>query len=134
MYITKNKVRLHDMDMAGRLYFPRQFRFAYDALEDMVADEEFGLDYVFHKADFVFAVVHCEADYFGVMILGEEIDVHLNIERIGNTSFTVFYQIFRQDKTLLGTVKTVHVVIDKKKGVKMAIPDKLRNHLEKYLI
>lgn len=134
MFIAKNKVRLHDLDMAGRIYFPRQFRFAYEALEDLVASEEYGFDYVFHKAEFVFAVVHCEADYFAGLSVGDEIDTHVTIERIGNTSFTVFYHLYRGDKILVGTAKTVHVVIDKMTQQKMPIPADLRSKLEKYAI
>ena len=39
MFISYNKVRMHDTDLAGILYFARMFRFAHDALEDLLEAE-----------------------------------------------------------------------------------------------
>jgi 1,4-dihydroxy-2-naphthoyl-CoA hydrolase len=132
VFHAKNKVRMHDTDMAGRLYFARQFRFAHDALEDLVESE--GLDFhkVFHEEKFVFVIVHCEADYFQQLRVGDQLDVRLSCEHIGQTSFILLYEIFRSDKELIGTVKTVHVALDSSTGAKIPLPSKLRSLLEKY--
>src|ERR1700722_2900888 len=98
MYIAKNKVRMHDTDMAGILYFPRQFRFAHDALEDFVESERFGFDKISHNAPFVFVIVHCEADYIVALRVGDPLTVHLTIGKIGTTSFIVDYKIYRKDE------------------------------------
>src|SRR6185437_6447175 len=102
MFIAKNKVRMHDTDMAGILYFPRQFRFAHDALEDFIESIGLTFDDVFRKEHFVFVIVHAEADYLAPLRVGDRIEVALSIEAIGNSSFTVFYQIFKADKMLVG--------------------------------
>jgi len=133
MYIAKNKVRMHDTDMAGILYFPRQFRFCHDALEDFVESEGLGFDQVFHKENFVFVIVHCEADYLASLKVGDALQVHLSIERVGNSSFTVFYQIFR-GKELVGTAKTIHVCLVSSTRETLPIPDSLRSILERHLI
>lgn len=133
MYISHNKVRMHDTDMAGILYFPRQFRFAHDALEDWIESEGLGFDQVFHRENFVFVIVHAEADYLDSLKVGDKLDVHLNIERIGTTSFTVSYQIFRK-KHLVGTAKTVHVTLNSQTREKIEIPEMFRQILSKHLI
>lgn len=131
MFIAKNKVRMHDTDMAGILYFPRQFRFAHDALEDFVESEGLKFDHVFHTENFVFVIVHAEADYFANLKVGDDIEVHVSIEHIGNTSFSIFYHIYRA-KSLVGTAKTVHVSLDAKSRQKIVIPEKLRKILQKH--
>lgn len=131
-YITHNIVRMHDTDMAGRLYFARQFRFAHDALEDFVSSEGLDFNYVFHEANFVFVIVHCEADYFGLLKVSDKITTHLTVEHIGNTSFTLFYEFFMESKELIGTAKTVHVTLDRLSQQKLSIPPELRSVLEKY--
>ncbi|MCB1111326.1 MAG: acyl-CoA thioesterase [Chlamydiales bacterium] len=135
MYIAHNKVRMHDTDMAGILYFARQFRFVHDALEDMVEEQGLPFDYLFHESDYVFVIVHCEADYYAHLRVGDALEVHISLERVGNTSFTMFYQIFKEaDQSLVGTAKTVHVTLDSKTRQKVSIPDILREKLVKHLI
>lgn len=138
MFITHNKIRMHDTDMAGILYFPRQFRFAHEALEDFVESEGLSFEQVFKREDFVFVIVHAEADYFTSLKVGDNLEVHLGIERLGNTSFTVFYQIYRKnsptDKELVGSVKTVHVTLERISRKKIPIPTVIRAKFAKYLI
>lgn len=135
MFIATNQVRMHDTDMAGRLYFARQFRFAHDALEDWMTSEDFGFDYMFHRSKYAFVIVHCEADYYAHLVVGDRLKVHVTVAHVGDTSFTIHYQIYREgDTTLVGKVKTVHVAIDTKTGRKQSIPDEFRQKLAKYLV
>ena len=131
-FIAHNKVRMHDTDMAGRLYFAKQFRYVHDALEDLVESEGLNFHKVFHDEKFVFVIVHCEADFYAQLKVGDLLDVHLSCEHIGQTSFILFYEIFREEKELVGTAKTVHVSLDSKSGLKIPIPEKLRGILEKH--
>jgi 1,4-dihydroxy-2-naphthoyl-CoA hydrolase len=134
MFVAKNKVRMHDTDMAGILYFPRQFRFAHDALEDFVASQGLDFDTVFNKEPFVFVIVHCEADYYSPLRVGNEIRVEVSIEKIGTSSFTVIYEIYKSDGAHVGSAKTVHVTLERISRNKINIPDKLRRILENHLL
>ena len=125
---------MHDTDMAGILYFPRIFRFAHDALEDLVESEGFSFDKVFHEKNFVFVIVHCEADYYTSVRVGDNLKVLVGIEHIGTSSFTVLYDIYRADETHIGIAKTVHVTLERTSRKKIPIPDILRNSLEKHFI
>lgn len=133
MFIGYNQVRMHDTDMAGRLYFPRQFRFVHDALEDFLEREGLSFHQVFHHSDFVIVIVHAEADYHTLLKVGDRLETHVSVERIGNTSFTMNYQIFKQDKSLAGTAKTVHVALDVKTQKKVSLPHKLHSILKQHL-
>lgn len=133
MYIAHNKVRMHDTDTAGILYFARQFRFAHDALEDMVESEGLSFEKIFHKNDFVFVIVHAEADYLAPLRLGDRLEVHVTVERIGSSSFTMNYAIHKEDGPLVGTAKTVHVTLSRTTREKIPIPDSLKPLLEKHV-
>lgn len=134
MFIAQNKVRMHDTDMAGILYFARQFRFAQDALEDFCESEGLGFGQVIHREHFVFVIVHVEADYLKTLHVGDLLEVHLTVENIGNSSFTMNYQIYRTpDQVLVGTAKTVHVTLDEETRKKIPIPEKFRAKLAKHL-
>jgi 1,4-dihydroxy-2-naphthoyl-CoA hydrolase len=133
MFIAHNQVRMHDTDMAGILYFPRQFRFAHDALEDFVESLGYTFDQVFHREKFVFVIVHAESDYLAPLRVGDKLEIRLEIESIGETSFTVIYSIYKLDKTLVGKVKTVHVTLESAARVKMPIPSHFRELLAKHL-
>lgn len=132
MFISYNKVRMHDTDMAGILYFAKQFRYVHDALEDLVEKEGFSFDHLFHKSHFVFVIVHAEADYLAPVKVGDLLEVHVEIENLGNTSFTVSYKIFKANDVMIGKAKTVHVSLDAKTRQKIPIPDELRKVLQKY--
>jgi 1,4-dihydroxy-2-naphthoyl-CoA hydrolase len=134
MFIAKNKVRMHDTDMAGILYFPRQFRFAHDALEDFVESEGFTFDRVFSQEDFVFVIVHCEADYYSPLRVGDAIEIKVFVENIGSSSFTMLYEIYKQDHTHVGTAKTTHVTLKRVERTKIPIPKNLKKNLSKHRI
>lgn len=134
MFLAKNKVRMHDTDMAGILYFPRQFRFAHDALEDFIESEGLSFHQVFNEQDFVFVIVHCEADYYFPLHVGDEISVQVAVEKIGTSSFIMVYEIFKKDHTHVGSAKTIHVTLERVSRKKIPIPDKLKASLEKHLV
>lgn len=133
MFTAYNKVRMHDVDLAGILYFPRQFRFAHDALEDFVEQTGLTFDQLFRKEHFVFVIVHAEADYLASLRVGDKLEVTLEIEEIGTTSFSVRYHIYKSDKTLVGKAQTVHVTLDSKTRTKIAIPESLKKFLVPHL-
>lgn len=125
---------MHDIDMVGILYFPRQFRFVHEALEDFMESEGFPFDKMFFKKNFLFVIVHCRSDYFAPVRFGDKLRIEVTVEHIGTTSFTLHYKIFREGETdKVGEAKTVHVCLDYKTRKKRPIPDDLRAVLKKHL-
>lgn len=124
---------MHDTDMAGILYFARQFRFVHDTFEDFIAEQGLNLKEIFHKGHQLFVIVHAEADYLQSIYVGDELEVHLSVEKIGETSFTMAYKIFHlPDLKLVGTAKTVHVCIDRETRKKTPLSKPFRHSLEKF--
>jgi len=134
MFVTYNKVRMNDTDMAGILFFANQFRFVHDAWEDLAEAEDMSFSHVLQREDFLFVIVHVEADYLQPLNIGDRLEIHVVVENIGNTSFALDYKIYNEKHDLVGKAKTVHVTIDKKHRKKIAIPERLKAKLHKYLI
>lgn len=133
MFIAYNRVRMHDTDMAGILYFARMFRFAHDALEDFLDHEGVHFQDLFRKYDFVFVIAHAEADYKVPLTIGDDLEIHVSTPRIGTTSFSIHYEIFRKaDQVLAGTAKTIHVTLNPETRQKIPIPERFKLLLEKH--
>lgn len=133
MFISYNKVRMHDTDSAGILYFARQFRFAHDAFEDFLESEGYSFDSLFHETNFIFVIVHAEADYLAPLKVGDKLEVHVSVENLGNSSFGLLYEIYKDKKVLVGRAKTIHVCLDRTSRLKISIPNQVRIQLKKHL-
>jgi 1,4-dihydroxy-2-naphthoyl-CoA hydrolase len=131
MFTAYNKVRMHDIDMAGILYFPRQFRFVHDAFEDLLETLGISLYEIFKSFPFVFVIVHAEADYLRPLHVGDALRVELHVAKLGNSSFTFKYAIYRGEE-LTGTALTTHVALDAQTRTKINLPQELREALQKY--
>lgn len=132
MFITHNQVRMHDVDQAGVLYFARQFRFTHEALEDFVEQEWIGFHRLFTEEDFLFVIVHCEADYYAPVKLNDRLEIHLSVGDVGKSSFTVLYNIYNDQGEEVGAAKTIHCTIKRTTRKKIDIPEKLRGILTKH--
>lgn len=133
MFVSKNLIRMHDIDMVGILYFPRQFRFVHEAMEDFLESEGYRFDRIMREEDFVFVLVHCESDYIKPLKLGDLLVIHVIVDSIGTTSFTMGFQIFKEDGVLTGTAKTVYVCLNSKTRQKIPIPPPFKKILIKHL-
>lgn len=133
MFVAHNKVRMHDTDVAGVIFFQNQFRFAHDALEDFSESEGIIFSEVFKSSDYFFVVVHAEADYLMPLTVGDKLEVHVSVEHIGNSSFTMRYLIYTRG-VLAGRAQTVHVTLNGKTRTKIPIPEVLLKSLKKHLM
>jgi 1,4-dihydroxy-2-naphthoyl-CoA hydrolase len=132
-FVSQNRVRMYDTDACQILFFAKQFRFSHDAWEELMIAEGFGFDYLNREdVPFTMVMVHCEADYKHRLAVGDKLEVHTSVAKIGTTSFTIFYEIFR-DGLLVGSCTTVQVTLDRRTLQKIPIPSDFKSSLEKYI-
>ncbi len=123
-------VRLHDVDHAGVMFFARLFVHAHDAYEAFMA--HLGLDLcALVRTGERLPIVHASADYFQPLRHGEQITVALEIEVLGETSFTVAY-VFHNAAGMLAKVRTVHVHLDPHANIAATLHPTLRQSLLPY--
>ena len=116
---------MHEVDAAGVLFFAQQFRLVHDAFEAFMESKGLSLAKILDSEDFALPIVHAETDYKMPLSLGDRIIIKLNLKEIGETSFTLAHEIFKEGR-LAGKGETVHVSVDKKTGAKIPLPPAAR--------
>lgn len=132
MFTYKTQIRLHDTDAAGILFFAHQFSIVHDAYEQLLEKLGFSFPTMLKDRAYFLPIVHAESDYKSPLFVGDKITIRIAVGHIGETSFSFVYTIHNQKKVLVGTAKTVHVTIDKKKRNKIPLPKEIRSSLEKF--
>ena len=77
-------------------------------------------------------MVHTEFDYLDQIFYGYDVEVRTYIEKIGNTSFTVYQEAWQKDK-LRATGRAILVDFNFNTQKKVQIPIDVRKELEKHL-
>lgn len=128
MFTYSTRVRLHDTDAAGVLYFAHQFRLAHEAYEAFMEQSGFGIGDVLKKGRLALPIVHAEADYRAPLRVGDELTLTLRLQRLGKTSFSLVTRISRAGHTV-GYTTTTHVALNRRTGRKTTLPAPLKKAL-----
>ncbi len=131
MAVLKKKifVRLHDTDIAGLLFFAHQFFYAHDIYEDLLRAIGLPMEDLIGSGDFFVPIVHAESQYLHGLTLGQELEIAVAVSNLGNTSYTLEYELRSSSGDIVGRAKTVHVSIDRLTKKKIPLPAKLRSSL-----
>ena len=124
---------MHDTDAAGRIYFANLLRIAHEAFEAFMHSIKWDIGMLLKEGDFLFPVVHVEADYTEPLSVGDELTVEVTVGRIGETSCTLLYRFIKKGKHAAGSAQIIHVTVNKQTNKPCPIPDQLRRDLEKQL-
>lgn len=130
MFTYQNKIKLHDTDAAGILFFSHQFEMVHDAYEALLEKIGLGFAELIHHKPYFLPIVHAESDYKMPLTVGDVIEIQVKVVDVGTTSFTFAYRILNAKGELVGTAKTVHVTIDKKTRAKIPLPREMRDKIE----
>ena len=131
MFTYTTKIRLHDTDAAGVIFFANQFKIIHDAYEDLLETFGWGFKKMLKSTEYFLPIVHAESDYKAPVLVGDKITITIKVGHIGKTSFSFEYTL-KRGKTLVGTAKTIHVTVDQKTSKKIPLPASLRSALNKY--
>ena len=132
MFTHHARIYLHHTDAAGRLFFANQFYLIHEAKEHFLASIGLEIHDLLEHPLVTFPLVHAESDYKAVLVAGDEIDISVKIEKIGETSVVFQFMIFKNG-LLAGTSKTVSVAVDKRTQTKVLIPQEWRKKFESAL-
>ncbi|MBP9854673.1 MAG: acyl-CoA thioesterase [Candidatus Omnitrophica bacterium] len=130
MYTYQTKIKLHETDAAGLLFFSNQFKLIHDAYESLLESIGFGFAELLRHQSYFLPIVHAESDYKAPLFVGDIINITVSVDNIGTTSFTFTYTITNNKNILVGTAKTVHVTIDKAKQMKIPLPSDMRRKIQ----
>ena len=130
MYTYQAKIKLHDTDAAGLLFFSHQFEIIHDAYEALLESLGLGFAELIRNKDYFLPIVHAESDYKLPLFVGDVVEVQVVTENIGSTSFTFAYKLLNAKGELVGTARTVHVTINKVTRQKTLLPKEMREKIE----
>jgi len=125
MYKYDTVIRLRDTDAAGVVFFAAYFEVAHDCYESFI-----DITNIIKNEDFTIPVVHAEADYALPLCAGDKITVQITLAKIGKCSFTLDYEMVKQDGTSAAKIRTVHATVSKKTSKPLKIPDSIKKRLE----
>ncbi len=120
----KSTIKLHHTDAAGILFFPKIFEIAQDTLEDFLAAKKKPLSFFLNEAPYLFPIVHAKSDYLKPLKLSDQLNISLNVEKIGTTSFTLKYTFVKEEE-IAALVTITYVTIEKKTFKKFPIPEEI---------
>ena len=126
MYKYKTKIRLHDTDAAGILFFANQFRFVEEAYEDFLEENGILIKDFLNKSDFIVPIVHADSDFLSPLRPGDRITIEIDLISMGKTSFTLGHRILKNKDTLCGKGSTVHVCVSSKDFTRITVPENIK--------
>ena len=111
MFKYTTKIRLHDTDAAGIIFFANQLKIVHDAYEDLLEKFGWSFEKMLKGTNYFLPIVNAESDYKTPVFVGDKITIAIKVGHIGKTSLSFEYTL-KRGKTLVGTAKTVHVAIN----------------------
>jgi len=122
-------INIGDTDATGVIFFPKLFEKCVIMLEDFL--KSFKLQKYVLTKEFLFPVVHAEADFLEPIFPYDQLDCTMSVERIGDSSITLEYVFSNASSITVAKSKIIHVCIDGNTKQKTKLPEVFKNSFEK---
>lgn len=126
-------VRFGDCDPAGIVFYPRYFEMFNNLVEDWCAA---GLGIPFRELilerGMGLPTVSVQTDFVAPSTLGEELRAELSVAKIGRSSITVAIRLLGPGGAERVRATLVLVLMDRKQGGAMPIPDAMRARIARF--
>ncbi len=130
MFTYQTRIKLHETDAAGLLFFANQFKLIHDAYELWLEQMGFGFAELLNSKPYFLPIVHAESDYKRPLFVGDVIEIQVRVVKVGDTSFTFAYTLLNARQEVVGTARTVHVTMDKATQSKISLPKDMRERIQ----
>jgi len=132
---TEILVRFADCDPAGIVFYPRFLEMFNNLVEDWCRD---GLNFSFNEIviqrGWGLPTVHLEADFVAPCRLGEVLTANLFVRSLGTSSINADILLSGPDKTERVRGKVVLVLMDRRTGRALQLPDELRSRMSAFVV
>ena len=128
LFHHKERVRWIDTDASQRIHFAAVFRFFE------IAEQEFlqSLGVTYKELDYLgvdVPRVNVECNYTAPIMNHEMLDIEVRVERVGNSSVTLGYIVWREDGAEAVNGRMTFCTVDTQTGRSTPLPEKLRQAL-----
>lgn len=124
------RVRFHQADPAGVLFFGRIFELVSDAYEDLILSTYLSFDEYFATRDYLVPIVRAEADYRRPIHVGESVTVRIEVMRVGRASLTYSYTVLGPVEDVRVQGQITHAFVDGATFQTIEIPARVKTALE----
>ena len=114
----KRTVRFGDTDAAGVVHFHEMFRWCHETWEESLEKYGIVLLEIFPttqinscQLDVALPIVHCEANYFQPLYVGDTIIIELNPEKLNESSFVLRFKLVKNSEDI-GSINIKHASIN----------------------
>ena len=114
----KRTVRFGDTDAAGVVHFLELFRWCHETWEESLEKYGIVLQEIFpttqinsRQLDVALPIVHCEANYFKPLYVGDTITIELNPEKLDESSFVLRFKLVKNSEDI-GSINIKHASIN----------------------
>lgn len=132
-FVFRTQVRFSQTDPAGYVFYPRFFEMFQSAVEDWFYE---GLELSYadrFKSGWALPTAHTECDFLSPCRLGDQLELSIVPEKVGNSSITIRF-VGRVNGEECLRARQVLVVINTQEGGRpQRIDDDLRARLQWYL-
>ena len=132
IFSTSKKIRFHHCDPAGIVFYPQFFYLLHEVQEDFLAHVGFAEHHMI-TAGMGVPIVDLKTEFLGMCRNGDDINIHLSLSKVGNSSIGMSYTITGDDGQVRLRASGVVVYSTVPQGKPMRIPNDLRDALAPYL-
>ena len=129
------QIRFAHCDPAGIVFYPRYFEIFNTVIEDWC---EHGLASSFREMHmqrgYGLPTAHVECTFLKPSELGETLQAHLTVTRLGNTSLHIEINLFGPDEVQRLSANMVLVLMDMTTRKPLPLPEQLRQKMNQYMI
>ena len=136
----KRTVRFGETDAAGVVHFLQLFRWCHEAWEESLEKYGIVLQDIFpttqinaRQLDVALPVVHCEANYFQPLYVGDNIITELYPKKINDFSFLIRFELKKNDEQI-GLINIKHLSIDPFRREKCSLSKQINLWLEESVL
>lgn len=89
-FCWRSRIRFSDTDASGRIHYSAMFRHMEAAEDEFMRSIGFPYAEIEPGGGVMFPRVHVEAQFVGPLYYDDEVDTQVNVERVGDSSFTLY--------------------------------------------
>lgn len=122
MFEQQVTIGMGQADAAGIIFAPRLLELTHGVYEAFLASQGWSIRRILDEG-WRLPVVHLEADFLQPLQLCDRVSARLELERLGDSSFTLVCR-YHKEGELAALTRTVHVAVES--GKKRPLPEPFR--------
>lgn len=127
-FIYNVRLRFVDTDASGRIHYSAMFRYFEEAETEFF--RELGMPYsTLETAETSYPRAHAACDYLSAIVSDDPMRIAVNVEKVGNSSFTIGFDVTVRDVPV-ARGRIVVVMMSRATQKSCALPSRLREVLE----